>query len=62
MTGEDREAQDRERPERPARRPRRASLPAPAGSDPEPHDPPVEQRAESENDARLRADRPPHWG
>ena len=44
------------------RKPRRASLPAPEGSDPEPYDPPVEERPESENDARLRADRPPHWG
>ncbi|MFV0433354.1 MAG: hypothetical protein ACK5LO_05175 [Leucobacter sp.] len=44
------------------RRPRRASLPAPAGSDPAPHDPPTERRSERENDERLRADRPPHWG
>lgn len=44
------------------RRRRRASLPAPPGSDPEPYDPPVEPRGEAENDERLRADRPPHWG
>lgn len=44
------------------RKPRRASLPAPEGSDPEPYDPPAEKRPESENDARLRTDRPPHWG
>jgi hypothetical protein len=43
------------------RRPRRASLPAPEGSDPNPHDPPTERRPDGENDARLRADRPPHW-
>lgn len=41
---------------------RRASLPAPAGTDPAPHDPPVEPRAERENDSRLQADKPPHWG
>ena len=44
------------------RRSRRASLPAPAGSDPEPYDPPVERRSAAENDARLLGDRPPHWG
>ncbi len=62
--GEDQAARDqgRERSERATRRPRRASLPAPEGSDPEPYDPPAEERAETENDARLRADRPPHWG
>lgn len=56
------EEPDREQLERAPRRRRRASLPAPAGSDPEPYDPPVEQRDEAENDARLRGDRPPHWG
>ncbi|RGE18976.1 hypothetical protein [Leucobacter sp. wl10] len=47
---------------RTVRRPRRATLPAPEGSDPEPRDPPAEQRGSDENDARLREDRPPHWG
>lgn len=44
------------------RQPRRASLPAPAGSDPKPSDPPQELRPEAENDDRLTADKPPHWG
>lgn len=44
------------------RAPRRATLPAPAGSDPAPYDPPLEPRRESENDDRLQGDRPPHWG
>lgn len=44
------------------RRPRRATLAAPIGSDPEPHDPPLEPRNNNENDDRLNADRPPHWG
>lgn len=44
------------------KRRRRASRPAPEGSDPEPYDPPTEQRSERENDARLLGDRPPHWG
>lgn len=43
------------------RRPRRASTPAPAGSDPSPEDPTLEPRSASENDDRLRQDRPPHW-
>ncbi|QBE49514.1 hypothetical protein [Leucobacter triazinivorans] len=51
-----------ERPGAASRRRRRVTRPAPAGSDPEPADPPLERRSESENDARLRADRPPHWG
>lgn len=49
-------------PEKATRVPRRASLPAPEGSDPEPFDPPTEARPETENDARLREDKPPHWG
>lgn len=44
------------------RRPRRASLPAPVGSDPAPEDPALDPRRDDENDARLREDRPPHWG
>ncbi len=43
------------------RRPRRATRPAPEGSDPEPYDPPTEPRVDGENDARLREDKPPHW-
>ena len=41
---------------------RRAILHGPAESDPTPEDPVREQHAPDENDARLRADRPPHWG
>lgn len=44
------------------RRPRRAIRPAPEGTDPEPYDPPSAPRSESENDQRLRDDKPPHWG
>lgn len=44
------------------RRRRRVSQRAPEGSDPHPFDPPVEPRSSGENDERLRADRPPHWG
>lgn len=54
--------EDRAAGVRRSRRPRRASLPAPEGSDPEPYDPPLERRSEGENDARLLGDRPPHWG
>lgn len=43
------------------RRPRRASLPAPPGSDTTPEAPVTETRAEGENDERLQRDRPPHW-
>lgn len=32
-----------------------------AGSDPRPQ-PEPRRHAENENDARLRADKPPHWG
>ncbi len=46
----------------PGRRGRRATTPPPPGSDPAPYDPPTEVRPESENDARLRDDKPPHWG
>lgn len=64
--GADREGEDRDPAEQPptrrGRASRRASLPAPQGSDPEPYDPPVERRSEAENDARLLGDRPPHWG
>ena len=44
------------------RRRRRVTQAAPEGSDPHPFDPPTAARAEGENDDRLRADRPPHWG
>jgi hypothetical protein len=56
----DRDPAGRAAPDR--RGPRRASTPAPAGSDPEPLDPPTEPRSERENDERLLGDRPPHWG
>lgn len=49
-------------PATPQRRRRRASRPAPPGSDPAPYDPPTEPRASGENDDRLKSDRPPHWG
>lgn len=45
-----------------ARRRRRATTSPPPGSDPAPYDPPTKARPESENDARLRDDKPPHWG
>lgn len=44
------------------RRRRRVTQPAPAGSDPHPFDPPEEVRSGRENDDRLKADKPPHWG
>lgn len=44
------------------RRRRRVTQGGPEGSDPHPFDPPTAPRAEGENDDRLRADRPPHWG
>ena len=44
------------------RRRRRVTQAAPKGSDPHPFDPPTAPRAQGENDDRLRADRPPHWG
>lgn len=64
--GADAERPDRDRDEERAapqgrRVRRRASLPAPEGSDPAPHDPPVERRREEENDERLLKDVPPHW-
>lgn len=55
-------AQDAEEEPRLIRRRRRASLPAPEGSDPVPEDPARGPRRDDENDARLREDRPPHWG
>ena len=45
-----------------AGRRRRATTPPPPGSDPAPYDPPTQARPDSENDARLREDKPPHWG
>lgn len=43
------------------RRPRRVTTPPPAGSDPAPISEAPRHRA-NENDQRLRADKPPHWG
>jgi hypothetical protein len=43
------------------RRRRRVTTPPPAGSDPTPISEAPRHRA-SENDQRLRADKPPHWG
>ncbi|WP_346232239.1 hypothetical protein [Parafrigoribacterium mesophilum] len=44
------------------RRPHRRVQTAPVpGSDPRPPQEP-RRHAENENDARLRADKPPHWG
>jgi len=47
-------------PEPRRRRRRRVSTPPPPGSDPEPLEEP-DRHAEGENDARLRADKPPHY-
>lgn len=44
----------------PGRRRRRARTPAPPGSDPHPAAEP-ERHDTTENDARLRADKPPHY-
>lgn len=41
---------------------RRVTQAAPEGSDPHPFDPPAAPRSGSENDDRLKADKPPHWG
>lgn len=46
------------RPRRPNRRVRTEPVP---GTDPNPA-PEPRRHASSENDARLRADKPPHWG
>ena len=43
------------------RRPRRVTTPSPTGSDPTPISEAPRHRA-NENDQRLRADKPPHWG
>lgn len=43
------------------RRRRRVTTPPPAGSDPAPISEAPRHRA-NENDQRLRADKPPHWG
>ena len=43
---------------RPHRRVQTAAVP---GSDPKPQREPL-RHAENENDARLKADKPPHWG
>ncbi len=45
-----------------ARGRRRVTQAAPEGSDPHPFDPPEAPRSGSENDDRLKADKPPHWG
>ena len=39
----------------------RVSTPPPAGSDPNPA-PEPSRGSGTENDARLKADKPPHWG
>lgn len=49
-------------PLRRSKRHRRVTQAAPEGSDPHPYDPPNSPRPSGENDERLRADRPPHWG
>lgn len=41
---------------------RRATLPAPPGTDASPEDPITAQRESGENDERLAGDKPPHWG
>lgn len=41
---------------------RRVTQAAPEGSDPHPFDPPEAPRSTGENDDRLKADKPPHWG
>lgn len=50
-------------PEREPRRrgSRRVTTPPPAGSDPHP-DPEPQRSSGTENDDRLRRDKPPHWG
>lgn len=46
---------------RPKRKHRRVRTPAVPGSDPNPQPEPP-RHAENENDERLKADKPPHWG
>ena len=48
-----------ETPKRPKRR--RVTTEPPAGSDPNPQ-PEAPRGSGTENDARLKADKPPHWG
>ena len=48
-----------ETPKRPKRR--RVTTEPPAGSDPNPQPEPPRSSG-TENDARLKADKPPHWG
>ncbi len=43
------------------RRRRRVTTKAVPGSDPTPQNEPA-RHAENENDERLKADKPPHWG
>ncbi|HWR85791.1 MAG TPA: hypothetical protein VN200_07345 [Rhodoglobus sp.] len=47
-------------PETPRRRPRRVRTDPPPGSDPAPQSEPP-RHAETENDDRLRVDKPPHY-
>lgn len=44
------------------RAPRRAHRPGPVSSDTSPEDPVATTRDAGENDERLQADKPPHWG
>jgi hypothetical protein len=48
-------------PEKPPRKSRRVTTEPPEGSDPLPTGEPPRHRAR-ENDERLKADKPPHWG
>lgn len=48
-------------PRRAVRRPRRATTPPPAGSDPTPT-PEPSRHSGTENDEQLKRDKPPHWG
>jgi len=50
-----------ERPDRPPRGRRRVTTEPPPGTDPEPQKEPSRHRSD-ENDAQLKADKPPHWG
>ena len=43
------------------RKPRRVTTEPPPGSDPHP-EPEPSQSSGTENDARLKAEMPPHWG
>lgn len=58
--GADEQPADDERKARPARRSRRATTPPPAGSDPTPLPEPPRSSG-TENDERMRAEKPPHY-